>query len=144
MFKKVTLAVLASVTLAACSKKNTGGTTNAPNSQHVSVLTQHNDNSRAGLNSSETALTTANVNAKQFGRLFTLPVDEQVYAQPLVVGNVPIASGTHNIVLIATVNNTVYAYDGDNGKLYWENNYTASGMRTPLSLIHIFEPTRPY
>ncbi len=131
MFKQVTLVLLVSVTAVACSKKNSGGTTNAPNSQHVSVLTQHNDNTRAGLNSSETSLTTANVNAKQFGRLFTLPVDDQVYAQPLVVGNVAMASGTRNIVLVATVNNSVYAYDGDNGKLYWENNYTASGMRTP-------------
>ena len=131
MLKQVTLVLLVSVTAVSCSKKYSGGTTNVPNSQHVSVLTQHNDNTRAGLNSSETSLTTANVNAKQFGRLFTLPVDDQVYAQPLVVGNVAMASGTRNIVLVATVNNSVYAYDGDNGKLYWENNYTAAGMRTP-------------
>ncbi len=132
MFKQVTLVLLVSVTAVSCSKRYSGGTTtNVPNNQHVSVLTQHNDNTRAGLNSSETSLTTANVNAKQFGRLFTLPVDDQVYAQPLVVGNVAMASGTRNIVLVATVNNSVYAYDGDNGKLYWENNYTAAGMRTP-------------
>ncbi len=103
------------------------------NTQHISVLTQHNNNTRAGLNNQETVLTTANVNAKQFGVLFRMLVDDQVYAQPLVVGNLSIGSGTHNVVFIATVNNTVYAYDGDNGTLFWKNNYTASGMRPPAA-----------
>ena len=102
-----------------------------PNPQSVSVLTQHNDNSRAGWNDNETALTTANVNVTQFGEVFTLPVDDQVYAQPLVVGHVNISGGYHNIVVVATVNNTVYAYDGDNGKLYWQKSFTAPGMRPP-------------
>jgi len=101
------------------------------NNQHISVLTQHNDNTRAGLNSKETVLTTSNVNAKQFGFLFNLSVDDQVYAQPLVVGNLPINNGKHNVVFVASVNNTVYAFDGDNGTLYWHKNFTATGMRPP-------------
>ena len=32
------------------------------NTQHINVLTQHNNNFRAGLNNQETALTTSNVN----------------------------------------------------------------------------------
>ena len=99
------------------------------NPQSVSVLTQHNDNTRAGWNDNETALTTTNVNVQQFGELFTLAVDGQVYAQPLVVGHVAIGGGIHNVVYIATVNNTVYAYDGDNGHLYWQKTYTAPQMR---------------
>jgi outer membrane protein assembly factor BamB len=106
-------------------------TPTTPNTQHISVLTQHNDNTRAGLNNQEKILTTANVNSAQFGLLFTLTVDDQVYAQPLVVGNLPIASGNHNVVFVATVNNTVYAYDGDDGKLYWKQNFTVAGMRPP-------------
>ena len=102
-----------------------------PNSQSMSVLTQHNDNTRAGWNNNETALTTANVNVAHFGALFTLDVDGDVYAQPLVVGKVSIGGGTHNVVFVATVNNTVYAFDGDNGKLYWQKNFTAPGMRPP-------------
>ena len=102
-----------------------------PNSQSVSVLTQHNDNSRLGWNDNETALTTTNVNAQQFGEVFTLAVDDQVYAQPLVVGRVSIGDGSHNIALIATVNNTLYAYDGDDGTLYWQKGFTAPGMRAP-------------
>src|SRR5437870_10421602 len=88
-----------------------------PNPQSVSVLTQHNDNTRAGWNANETALTTANVNVQQFGKVFTLQVDGQVYAQPLVVGHVFIGDALRNVVYVATVNNTVYAFDGDDGKL---------------------------
>lgn len=102
-----------------------------PNPQSMSVLTQHNDNTRSGWNASETALTTSNVNAQQFGKLFTMPVDDQVYAQPLVVGRLAIGGGTHNVAFLATVNNTVYAYDADDGTLYWQKNFTAPGMRPP-------------
>lgn len=105
-----------------------------PNPQSVSVLTQHNDNSRIGWNANETALTTSNVNAQQFGEVFTLAVDDQVYAQPLVAGNVSIGDGSHNVVFIATVNNTVYAYDGDDGTLYWQKSFTAPGMRPPTNV----------
>ena len=123
--------------LTGCKKNganNSGSQTNrTPNPQHISVLTQHNDNTRAGLNNNETALTTSNVNSNQFGKLFTLAVDDQVYAQPLVAGDLSIGSGIHNVVLIATVNNSVYAYDGDNGTLYWQKNFTATGMRPPNS-----------
>jgi len=103
----------------------------APNPQSVSVLTQHNDNTRSGWNNNETALTTSNVNVQQFGEVFTLPVDDQVYAQPLVVGHVSAGEGPHNVVYIATVNNTLYAYDGDNGRLYWQRSFTVPGMRPP-------------
>ena len=102
-----------------------------PTPTYVSVLTQHNDNSRSGWNNSETVLTTANVNVQKFGKVFTLTVDDQVYAQPLVAGKVNIGGGSHNVVLIATVNNTLYAYDGENGTLYWQKNFTALGMRPP-------------
>ena len=102
-----------------------------PNPQSVSVLTQHNDNSRAGWNGNETALTTSNVNVQKFGAVFTVPVDDQVYAQPLVVGHVSIAGGIHNVVYVATVNNTLYAFDGDDGTLFWRKNFTAAGMRPP-------------
>lgn len=103
-----------------------------PPPQHISVVTQHNDNSRTGLNSQEIALTSSNVNSRQFGMQFTLNVDDQVYAQPLVVGNLAIGHGLHNVVLVATVNNSIYAFDGDSGTLYWQKNFTAAGMRPPI------------
>jgi hypothetical protein len=123
-----TLAFLVVVCLAAC-----GGDviSNVRNPQSISVLTQHNDNTRAGWNDQETALTTSNVNQQQFGKVSTLVVDDQVYAQPLVVGHVHIKGGDHNVVYVATVNNTLYAFDGDDGTLYWVRNITAPGLRPP-------------
>ena len=115
-----------------CKKKsNSGQTTIIPNDQHVSVVTQHNNNTRAGLNDHETTLTTSNVNTKQFGKLFTLHVDDQVYAQPLIVGNLSISGDKHNVVYVASVNNTLYAFDGDDGTTYWQKNFTTAGMRPP-------------
>ncbi len=133
---KIFFLILAGFFFSSCAKKSheagaQSSPTNIPAGQHISVLTQHNDNSRAGLNTNETTLNTSNVNTTTFGRLFTLPVDDEVYAQPLVVGNVEITSGLHNVVFIATVNNSVYAFDGTSGTLYWKKNFTASGMRPP-------------
>ena len=115
--------------LATCTEGPTDPSTTNP--QSVSVLTQHNDNTRAGWNDNETALTASNVNVQQFGKVFTLPVDGEVYAQPLVVGHLSIGGGDHNVVYVATVNNTVYAFNGDNGRLYWRKNFTRSGWRPP-------------
>ena len=131
MAKRILL--LGVVLLAACKDPTTESPTDGdtPNPQGVSVLTQHNDNTRAGLNDNETVLTTSNVNVQQFGKRFTLPVDDDVYAQPLVVGKISIGNAVRNVVYVATVNNTVYAFDGDNGKLYWQRNFTVPGMRPP-------------
>jgi hypothetical protein len=95
-----------------------------PQAWGVNVLTQHNDLSRTGANTSEGILTPANVNASNFGKLFTNRVDGQVYAQPLYVENLPIAGGTHNVVFVCTENNTVYAFDADTGGItYWWVNF---------------------
>jgi hypothetical protein len=63
----------------------------------VPVLTYHYNNARTGANPNETILTPANVNVTHFGKLFSIPVDSGIYAQPLYVPNVSIPSlGTHN------------------------------------------------
>src|ERR1700720_3827198 len=86
-----------------------------------SVLTQHNDNARTGQNTSETILNPSNVNVNQFGKLFAMPSEGQVYAQPLYVPGVTINGAVHNIVVIATENDTVYAYDADSkGAPLWK------------------------
>ena len=78
------------------------------------VVEYRYDNSRSGLNSNETTLTPANVNSTQFGKLFSQPVDGQVFTQPLYVQNVAIpGKGNHNVVFLATENDSVYAFDAD-------------------------------
>src|SRR5260370_27468688 len=102
-----------------------------PSLAQVSVTMQHNDLSRTGQNLSETILTKAKVNVNTFGLLFRLTVDNQVYAQPLVLSGVSIGGGTHNVVYVATTSNSVYAFDADSGMSYWHVN-----LGTPISNVN--------
>jgi hypothetical protein len=82
---------------------------------NVDVLSYHNDPLLSGANLQEELLTPANVNAANFGRLFTDRVDGYVYAQPLYKANLTIpGQGTHNVAFIATEHDSVYALDADN------------------------------
>jgi len=95
------------------------------------VLTWHNDNQRTGQNVAETILTPSNVNSKDFGKLFSFPVDGQIYAQPLYVYNVPIpGQGTHNVVYVETENDSVYAFDADGlvSTPLWHDNFLSTGV----------------
>ncbi len=77
------------------------------------VLTYHNDDARDGAFTQETTLMPSVVNSSQFGKLNSYPVDGQIYAQPLYVPQLGIAGATHNVVFVATENNTVYAFDAN-------------------------------
>ncbi|HTW61575.1 MAG TPA: chitobiase/beta-hexosaminidase C-terminal domain-containing protein [Terracidiphilus sp.] len=80
----------------------------------VPVLTWRYDLTHAGQNTDETALTPQNVNVNSFGKLFALPVDSTVYAQPLYVPNIKMSDGNvHNVLFVCTENDSIYAFDAD-------------------------------
>ena len=77
------------------------------------VLTYHNNLSRDGTNTHEFALTPSNVNTATFGKLFSCQADGAIYAQPLWVPNLTIAGSSHNVVIVATQHESLYAFDAD-------------------------------
>ncbi|HZY78125.1 MAG TPA: discoidin domain-containing protein [Cyclobacteriaceae bacterium] len=94
------------------------------------VTTQHNNHDRSGWYPNEKILNTNNVKLGSFGKLFSLAVDDQTYSQPLVALRVPMAAGPRNVVYVATVNNSVYAFDADSASgAYWHVNLTQPDSR---------------
>jgi len=97
-------------------------------SSATDVVTYHNDIARTGHNLQETILTTSNVNSSHFGKLFTFSVDGIIDAQPLYLSAVSIpGKGTHNVAYTVTENDSVYAFDADNGALLWHISVLRSG-----------------
>ncbi len=100
----------------------------------VNVLTFHNDIASTGLNPNETQLTPANVTVNSFGKLYTTSVDGQVYAEPLIDTGVTIANGpntqagaagVHDVVFVATENDSLYAIDASStgGAVLWQRTF---------------------
>ena len=77
-------------------------------------------------------MTPAAVKGGRFGRIYSRPVDGQVYAQPLYMSSVNIPGmGMHNVVYIATEHDSIYAFDAD----------SASGANaTPLWHVSFINP----
>jgi hypothetical protein len=85
------------------------------------VLTYHNDIGRTGQNLTETTLTTSNVTSAKFGKLGFYSVDGLVDAEPLYASSVSVPSnGTHNLLIVPTENDSVYAFDADSGTTIWQ------------------------
>ncbi|MBD5655962.1 MAG: hypothetical protein IAI50_12395 [Candidatus Eremiobacteraeota bacterium] len=86
--------------------------------------TFHASTERDGWNSNETVLTTANVNQNQFGMRYSVPVNGEVYAEPLFVPQVNIPRhGLHNVLLVATEADSVYALQAETGITIWQTSY---------------------
>jgi F5/8 type C domain/Secretion system C-terminal sorting domain len=90
------------------------------------VWTQHNDPARTGWYPYESVLNTGNVNKNTFGFYFSHTTDDKIVGQPMVIMRVNIPNvGFKNIVIVTTLNNSVYAYDADvNADPYWQQNFT--------------------
>ena len=98
----------------------------APLLAQVAVTTGQYNISRTNANQSETILNTSNVNPTQFGLLYSRQVDGQVYAQPLYVPRVSIQGTTQNVIYLATMHNSVYAYAADGAAAsapLWQVNF---------------------
>lgn len=110
---------------------STPGVTLAPVQPSVTptnVLTAHNDVQRTGQNVTEGTLTLANVDSTTFGKLFSVPVDGRIDAQPLYVSQLKIAGSTaHPVAFAVTEHDSVYAIDASNGTIYWQVSLLASG-----------------
>jgi hypothetical protein len=103
----------------------------------AAVLTHNYNNSHTGANLKETSLTVNNVNTNRFGLLYTRPVDDQIYAQPLIVPGVNIpGKGPRNLVIVATVNDSIYAFDADDPTVvapYWQTSFLGPNVVAPSS-----------
>ncbi len=121
-----------------------------PCSTRPCVTTYHNDPMRDGVNSRETALK-PNLFPSQAGANFgkltpaasgaTGAVDGLIYAQPLFLSAVSMVAtsacrGTHNLVLVATENNSVYAFA-------WTYSLTTSGYTFSLTQCWMLNLNQP-
>ncbi len=99
-----------------------------PLAAQPNVLTYHNNQARTGQNLAETVLTTSNVNSTAFGKLFQASLDGVVDAQPLYVAGIAIPNqGTHNLLIAATENDSLYALDADTGAQLWKTSLLPTG-----------------
>src|ERR1700721_4826571 len=82
------------------------------------ITTWHYDNVRSGANAPGSVLAPPNLNSTNFGKQFTQPVDGIIVGHPLYLPGVAIpGQGVHNVVYLATMNDTVYAFDANSGSL---------------------------
>lgn len=125
---------LTATALAACG--GGGGTSSSappppppppPSGHGTDVTTYKNDLARTGQNLTESALTLANVNPTNFGKLRFLATDGKVDAQPLYLSALTVSGAAHNVAFVATENDTAYAFDSDSGAILWQVSLLASG-----------------
>ena len=98
-----------------------------PGSSHTDVITYKNDLARTGQDLTETVLTPANVRYPTFGKLRFLGTDGRVDAQPLYLSALMIGGTAHNVVFVATENDTAYAFDSDTGAVLWQQTLLGAG-----------------
>src|SRR5262249_52909478 len=107
------------------------------------VLQRGYDSNVSGATLAETTLTSATVSSNTFGLLYQLPLDSNSYAQPLYVPNVVIpGQGTHNVLYVATMNDSIYAFDADvGGAPLWNINLASElSLTVPAWATFNFPP----
>ena len=129
------VAVLLTMILAGAVRAQTGN-----------VVTGQYNNSRTAANIYETTLKPSNVSASTFGLLFTQTVDANFYAQPLYIHGLTINSALHNVVFVATMHDTVYAFDADTlqpplwSVTLGNPGVTSSGLKVGILSTPVIDP----
>jgi hypothetical protein len=111
------------------------GTASVAVTDLAGVFTRHGDGARTGQNLQEYALTPTLVgSAGSFGKLFQCTTDGSAYAQPLYVANLAIAGAVHNVIFVATENDSVYAFDADASPCvtYWHSSFVNGTSVVPV------------
>jgi hypothetical protein len=109
-------------------------------SAQMPVTTWHYDNANSGANINETILTPQNVNPANFGKLFSQTVDGAIVGQALYLPAVTISGSVHNVVYVATMNDSVYAFDADsntgaNASPLWQTTFLSKKViAMPIAL----------
>ena len=105
------------------------------------LFTQRGNNQRTGAFTNETTLNTSNVNLNGFGKLYSYPVDGQVYAQPLYVHGLNVSGkGKRNVLFIATMHNSIYACDADSLTAPLWHASLAPSCKLPDTYFDLFGP----
>ncbi|HEY3704868.1 MAG TPA: Ig-like domain-containing protein [Terracidiphilus sp.] len=104
-----------------------------PPTSAVDIATWHADSSRTGWNQKEIAIGASNVSPANFRRMFSYLVDGYAYGEPLLMSNITIKGGVHNVLYVATEHDSVYAFDADNyGAPLWQVSLLKAG-ETPAT-----------
>ncbi len=114
----------------------------------LDVLTHRYDSGRTGANLFESVLNTRSVASPRFGKLFEREVDGDIFAQPLIKTGVVIPGvGMRNVVYVATVNNSLYAFDADTpsaSKPLWHVGKEVFGEPVPKNEVVDLPANVPY
>src|SRR6202521_2308645 len=120
--------------LVACAKTGmktspspgSGGVNPTP-AQRTDVVSYRNDAARTGQNLTESVLTLANVNPARFGLQRFLATDGKVAPEPLYLSGLTVQGAMHDVVFVATENDSVYAFDAQSGAVLWQVSVLAAG-----------------
>lgn len=96
------------------------------------IATDHVDTTRQGWYQNETILTPSNV-VTGFGKLGKYTLDGPANAQPLVIHGVTIDSQAYDVLLVATMGNSLYAFDANNpgAAALWHTNFGTPNSSYP-------------
>jgi hypothetical protein len=89
----------------------------APSGDEGGILMFHGDPARTGWNSAERTLTAST--ARSLRKLWTVAVEGEIYAEPLVVPGLAMLGRVRTAVYVVTEQNRIYALDAADGQRLW-------------------------